>query len=220
MPRSTFLGAKRAREEPSFCERPMAYRVTAPLRRRVPCVIERDAVAKSAGPSVPACAVCPTVDKGGPSFSGALGWPSHAALSPVESRPLGHRRNVCQLLTLSASPQDAGTASPAHGQVEVDVTRGDTGKHYCFTFHVPAPGPPSSAGKDKAINVAYRHAVLRALLNQVSLAAALAVDRAWVVVYHGKNVLSDAGAELLVSALLSKSHQRIPLALFYGVDSV
>ncbi|RNF07627.1 hypothetical protein TraAM80_03224 [Trypanosoma rangeli] len=214
---SSLLGTKRLREDQSLCERSVACRVTALLRCRVPCVVERDTTVRSASLSVSRYSVCPVVDKGGFFLSGASVSSSGPVLSPAESRSLGSKDNVCQLLTVIASSQDASTASPPHGQVEVDVTRGDTGRHYRFMFYVPIPDPPGSAGKETTTNVAYRNAVLRALLNQVSVEAALAVNRAWVVVYHGKNVLSGPGAELLMSALLSESRQRISLALFYGV---
>ncbi|EAN95393.1 hypothetical protein C3747_268g8 [Trypanosoma cruzi] len=216
----SLLGAKRAREELSACERSVAYRVSTPLRCGLSFLAEGEVVKGAAFLLVGGHSLCSRVDKGSSPFSSASVRSRRSVLNHAESRLVAHRHGVCRQPTVSDCSGGDRTPLFSPRQVQMDVTRGDTGRHYRFTFFVPAPDLFCGGEKDKATGaVKYRNAVVRELLNQVSVEAALTADREWDVVFHGKNVLFESGAESLMSALLSDSCQRIPLALFYGLET-
>lgn len=142
-----------------------------------------------------------------------------AAVAPIGGRLVLHRRSGARTQTVNVGA-GAGRTSPSRDRtVVVNVTRGDTGKCCCFTFAVPSRGPYFTAREDKETNVTYRDTVVRELLSQVFVEAALALDRAWVFVYYGKDIQSETGADSLVSALCSESCHRIALAVFHDLET-
>ncbi|KAG8343938.1 hypothetical protein ERJ75_000770600 [Trypanosoma vivax] len=95
---------------------------------------------------------------------------------------------------------------------EVSVVRGDTGKEYRFTFTVPST--PTYGMHDTVAHAAHRNAVVGNLVNQIFCITSLSGDCGWVVVFHGRNILSEAGAESLLSALRTKNSKNIHLSAF------
>ncbi|KEG13283.1 hypothetical protein DQ04_01101040 [Trypanosoma grayi] len=223
----TSAGVKRCREEPCVCDRAVTCRTVVPRRCTVADAVEKRALERV--PPVSSTGFIYCCGRGGHSSSinnkqrtpyTAPLWSSrscscmHVPLGvclTVPQRSGGRHRTSFACVATVRAP------SMSSRRVEVDVVRGDTGRRHRFNFGVPFPTQPCDIEKSGAASAAYRDTIVHELLGQLCVEAALSTEHTWVVICHGKNIQSEAGAGALVSSLLSESCQRIPLAVFHGL---
>ncbi|CBH14810.1 hypothetical protein, conserved [Trypanosoma brucei gambiense DAL972] len=125
------------------------------------------------------------------------------------------KRLTCRQQMFSDVADDSITGgSGVLQQVEVNVTCGDTGRSYLFTFTVPPRRTHYRAMEDMGDHTSHQADVALALTSQVMAKVGLIGDRTWCLVFRGKNVRSEAGAESLMSALCDRPCGMIMLALY------
>nr|CCC93195.1 conserved hypothetical protein [Trypanosoma congolense IL3000] len=135
---------------------------------------------------------------------------------PIATSVSAARRHVGpQLVPNSVDGRNCvGHAARCHAEVE--ITRGDTGKRYRFTFMMR---PCNAFFGSIETHSVRRDLIVSALLQQILERAGLAEDHTWVVAFRGKNIRSETGAELLMTALLCERCDVLTLVLYPVVVS-
>ncbi|ORC92277.1 uncharacterized protein TM35_000044910 [Trypanosoma theileri] len=229
-------GVKRSREESCLYERAVILRVSAgSARHKLSISTERQNVEKektsltattntTTNTAAAGCSLSCRTEEGRIPYVNTMIWSGcwkDAAAYELSDVCLDTQKetNPQRLEVTHMYFSDENKRTPLQRRVEVSVSRGDTGKHHRFFFLVSPPSlslvtAHTNGEMNKVNTTEYCNTVVRELLRQVSVEAALPVGDAWSIVYHGKSVQSQAGVEMLLSALFSESCQRIPLAVF------
>lgn len=231
-----FPGVKRTREGRGLCEAEGVCRLTCLSRNGVTTALKRRVVEKTSALEAEGdlglfdadgCAdkftnstfVYPGVRRG-VALAGPTG--SCVGCDPQRGNGGGECDGAEAVDTAGSRPVSA--LSLPDRSVVVDVTRGDTGRccHFTFALRLPshfflhAGEEEEEEEEGEARRKAYRDAVVRDLVQRVCVEAALTPGRAWMFVFCGRDLQSEAGALSLMSALHSESCQHIRLAVFYG----